>query len=162
MNLVTVATFNERKKAEPLKHRLEKTGIHAEIRDESKYQWFWFVTKPAAGIRLKVYKKDFETARRLVREWETAEGVLRDAVRCPECGSSRVEYPQFTRKFFLPNLVGVASLLRIIDKEFFCQECEYTWPKEMKQPRPKKHGSPNYFIEGVRQPDPTLPLRTQK
>jgi hypothetical protein len=162
MNLVTVATFNEREKAEPLKHRLEKSGIDAEICDESKYEWFWFVTKPVAGIRLKVHKQDFEIARKQIREWETTDGALRDAVRCPECGSSRVEYPQFTRKFFLPNLVGVASLLRIIDKEFFCQECEYTWPKDVKPPRPRKHGSPNYFIDGVPQPDPTLPLPIQK
>src|SRR2546421_8205602 len=105
MNMVTVATFNEPSKAGPLQQKLEKLGIHAEICDESKYEWVWFVTKPVAGIRVKVHKRDFETARRLVRELDAAEGVLRDAVRCPQCGSSRIEDPQFTRKFFLPNLV---------------------------------------------------------
>ncbi len=151
MNMVTVATFNERDKAEPLRQRFEKAGIHAEIHDESKYEWFWFVTRPVAGIRLKIHKKDFENARRLVREWDAAEGVLRDAVRCPQCGSSRIEYPQFTRKFFLPNLVGLASLMGIIDKEFFCQECEFTWPKVARPQWPPKHGAPNYFIEDVPQ-----------
>src|SRR5207249_1228326 len=125
MNMVTVATFDESSRAEPLKEKLEKAGIHAEIHDESKYEWFWFVIKPVAGIRLKVHKKNFETARGLVRKWDATEGVLRHAVRCPQCGCSRIEYPQFTRKFLLPNLVGLASLLHIIDKEFFCQECEY-------------------------------------
>ena len=149
MNMVTVATFNEPSKAEPLKEKLETIGIHAEIFDESKYELSWFVTKPLAGIRLKVHKKEFETARQRIREWDRAEGVLRDAVRCPQCGDSRIEYPQFTRKFLMPNLVGLASLLHIIDKEFYCQDCEYTWPKDVKPPWPKKHGSPDYFIEGV-------------
>ena len=149
MNMVTVATFNEPSKAEPLRQRLEKTGIHAEICDESKYEWSWFVTKPLAGIRLKVQKQDFENARRLIREWDANDGVLREAVRCPQCGSSRIEYPQFTRKFLLPNIVSLASVVGIIDKEFFCQECEHTWPKDAKPPWPKKHGAPNYFIEDV-------------
>ena len=149
MNMVTVATFNEPSKAEPLKTRLEKTGIHAEIFDESRYEWSWFVTKPLASIRLKVHKHDFDEARQRIREWDRVEGILRDAVCCPQCGASRIEYPQFTRKFLLPNLVGVASLLHIIDKEFYCQDCEYTWPKDLKPPWPKKHGSPHYFIEGV-------------
>ena len=149
MNMVTVATFNEQSKAEPLKQRLEKTGIHAGIFDESRYEWSWFVTKPLAGIRLKVHKHDFDEARQRIREWDRAEGILRDAVCCPQCGASRIEYPQFTRKFLLPNLVGVASLLHMFDKEFYCQDCEYTWPKDLKPPWPKKHGSPDYFIEGV-------------
>ena len=160
--MVTVATFNEPSKAEPLKQKLEKTGIRAEICDESKYEWFWFVTKPVAGIRLKVHKRDFETARRLLREWDAAEGVLLEAVRCPQCGSSRVEYPQFTRKFFLPNLVGVASLLHLIGKEFFCQECDYTWPKDAKPQWPRKHGAPNYFIEDVPRSNPASRPPAQK
>jgi len=154
MNMVTVATFNEPSKAEPLKQKLEKAGIHAQICDESRYEWVWFVTKPIAGIRLKVHKRDFEKARQRIREWDAGEGILRDAVRCPQCSSSRVEYPQFTRKFFLPNLVGLASLLHIIDKEFYCQECEYTWPKDARPQWPRKHGAPYYFIEDVPRTNP--------
>ena len=129
MNMVTVATFNEPSKAEPLKQKLEKTGIHAEICDESKYEWFWFVTRPLAGIRLKVHKKDFEKARQWIREWDRAEGVLRDAVRCPQCGDSRIEYPQLTRKFITPSIASVLFALRIFQKEFYCQDCHFTWSK---------------------------------
>jgi len=162
MNMVTVATFNEPSKAEPLKQKLQKAGIHAEICDESKYEWSWFVAKPLAGIRLKVRRKDFESVRRLMREWDLIDGVLREAVRCPQCGSSRIEYPQFTRKFLLPNLVGLASVIGIIDKEFFCQDCEYTWPKDAKPQWPRKHGAPNYFIEDVPRSNPVPPPPAQK
>ena len=154
MNMVTIATFNEAFQAKPLKQRLQEEGINAEIYDESKYEWFWFVAAPVAGIRLKVRKRDFETARSLTREWDTADGALRDALKCPQCGSPRIEYPQLTRKFAMPNLVGIASLLGIIDKEFFCQECEYTWPKEPRNRPPRKHSAPAYFIEGA-EPVPT-------
>src|SRR2546429_475820 len=119
-----------------------------------RYDGVCFVPEPVAGIRLKGHKKDFEKARQRIREWDAGEGILRDAVRCPQCSSSRVEYPQFTRKFFLPNLVGLASLLHIIDKEFYCQECEYTWPKEARPPWPRKHGAPYYFIEEVPRTNP--------
>ena len=147
MNMVTVATFNEPAKAEPLKERFAKAGIHAEIQDESKYEWTWFVSKPAAAFRLKVHKRDFEIALRLLSEWDAADGALRDAIRCPQCLHSRIEYPQFTRKFLLPNLVSLASVVGIIDREFYCQECGYTWPKDIKHPPPRKHSAPVYFIE---------------
>lgn len=150
MNMVTIATYDDPKAAEPLQTRFEKAGIHAEICDESKFEWFWFVSKPVAGIRLKVHKKDFERARRLLKEWDAGEHVLREAVRCPQCGCSRVEYPQITRKFFLPNLVSVASAMGIFEKEFYCQECEYTWPKDAVTHPPRKHSAPVYFIEGAR------------
>ncbi len=147
MNMVTVATFNKPANAEPLKQRFTKAGIQAEIHDESKFEWTWFVGKPVAAFRLKVQRKDFETALRLLTAWEAADGVLRDAVCCPQCGHSRIEYPQFTRKFLLPNLVGLASVLGIIEREFYCQECGFTWPKDTKQRPPRKHSSPAYFIE---------------
>jgi hypothetical protein len=161
MNMVTVATFNAPSKAEPLKQKFEQAGIHAEIWDESKYEWSWFVRKPLAGIRLKVHRKDFENARRLVRVWDSSDGVLREAVRCPQCGASRIEYPQFTRKFLLPNLVSLASVIGIIDKEFFCQDCEYMWPSDSRAPKPRKHGAPDYFIENVprRNPVPGPPVQ---
>jgi len=162
MNMVTVATFNAPSEAEPLKQKFEKAGIHSEIRDESRYEWSWFVTKPLAGIRLKVHRKDFENARRLVREWDSSDGVLRDAVRCPQCGASRIEYPQFTRKFLLPNLVSLASVIGIFDKEFFCQDCEHMWPKDSRPPRPRKHGAPDYFIENVPRSNPVPRPPAQK
>ena len=151
MNMVTVATFHERDKASPLRQRLENAGIYARIHDESKYEWLWFVTRPLAGIRLKVGKNDFGWARELVRAWDSTEDVLRDGVRCPQCGYSRIEYPQFTRKFLMPNLVGLASVIGIFEKEYFCQDCDHTWPVKSLARWPRKHGSPYYFIEDVPQ-----------
>lgn len=153
MNEVTIATFNRREQAEPLKQQLEQAHIHAEIHDESTMERLWFVAHPLACVRVKVPSEEFETAQKLLRVWDTETGVLRNAVRCPECGSSRVEYPQFTRKFFLPNLLGVLSGLGLLEKEFYCEECQYTWPKSgTKHSHARPHQEPYYFIEGIAQP----------
>lgn len=152
MNGVTVATFNSVEHAEPLRDQLEKAGIHAEIHHDVMER-LWFVAKPLANVRVKVEPPDYEKAMNLLKVWDTESGVLRDAVRCPECGSSRVEYPQKTRKFFLPNVIGVLTGLGMVDKEFFCEECQYTWPRSGTRPsRKRPHLAPYYFIEGVVQP----------
>src|SRR5689334_17279438 len=103
MEPVTVLTFNEPEQAEPLKRKLEEAGIPAAIYDERRLQRIFLCPESLAGIRLRVDKKDFERARALVCEWHRADNAARDTIQCPECGSSRVQFPQFTRKFVLPN-----------------------------------------------------------
>jgi len=162
-NTITLATFNEAIHAQPLVARLWEAGIRAEIHDESKLERLWFVRKPLAGVRIEIHPDDFDKAARLVREWDTAEHALHNAVRCPECGSSRVEYPQFTRKFVTPNLVGLVSAMGLVEKEFYCQDCHNTWPPERtKPPRVRKHLAPNYFIEGLEQTPPQTQPQIQR
>jgi len=152
MENITLATFHEPEKAEPLKRRLEASHIPAVIHDESAMERLWFVKLPLAGVKLKVRACDFETARRLMHIWDETDGALGDAVRCPECGSSQIEYPQFTRKFVLPNLVGLLSAVGLVEKEFYCQACHFTWPREgTKQSKARPHMAPYYFLEGIQQ-----------
>ena len=135
MDMVTVATFNEPQQAEPLKQRLERTGIKAEAHDERNLQRYWFMSETLAGIRLRVEKHYYQKARELLGEWDRADGALRDAIHCPECKSSRVEYPQFTRKFVSPSIYAVLCKLGVFEKKFYCEECHYTWPvKQRIQP----------------------------
>src|SRR5438876_12047169 len=97
--LITLATFNEREQAEKLEERLEKAGVWAETFDESALQHSLFMTKkPLAAFRVRVEKKDLDRAKKLLAEWDGTDGALRQAIRCPECGSSSIEYPQFSRK----------------------------------------------------------------
>src|SRR5438105_15697462 len=112
MNRVPLALFANRANAEPLQQRLRAAGIGAEIHDELRLEKLWFVSKPATGARLEVPATQFERAEQLLLDWDAAEGALREAIRCPECKSLRVDYPQFTRKSMLTNVVmGLASEL---------------------------------------------------
>jgi hypothetical protein len=153
MNGVTIATFNSVEQAEPLREKLERAGVPAEVHHDLMER-LWFVAKPLANVRVQVAPQDYEKAKNLLKVWDTETGVLREAVRCPECGSSRVEYPQKTRKFFLPNIVGVLSGLGMVEKEFYCEDCQYTWPRTGSKPsRARPHQAPYYFIEGIVQPE---------
>lgn len=150
MDTVTIATFNTAAPAEVLKGRLEQERIPTEIHNESTLEWLWFSSKPVVKVRLKVRTSDYQKAIDLLHEWDKSDGALREAIRCPECSSSRVEYPQFTRKFFLPNLIGILAALGIVQREFYCEDCHFTWPKNgHKRSHVRPHSAPYYFIEGI-------------
>ena len=153
MNRIPVARFSSRFYAEPLRQRLVQAGIPAEVHEELRLEKLWFVSRGSAGARLDAPAGQFERACQLLLDWDAAEGALRDAIRCPECKSLRVDYPQFTRKSFTPNLImGLSAKIGLVEKEFYCQDCHYTWPKEGTRPRAARgHLAPYYFIEGVEQ-----------
>src|SRR6266704_5425689 len=134
---VTVATFNEPVEAEPVRQRLEQTGIRSEMHDERNLQAFFFLSRPLAGIRLRVDKSDFVRAEALLEQWDKESGLLKDAVRCPECGTSRIDYPQFSRRFTWGGIAAVFAALGFFKKKFFCRNCQYTWPTHIKL-EPKK------------------------
>jgi len=148
-----IAHFSNRAKAEPIQKRLVESGIQAEVHDELRLEKLWFVSRPAAGFRIETRADQYEHACRLLNDWDTAEGALREAIRCPECKSLRVEYPQFTRKFLIPNLaLGLFAALGAMEKQFYCEDCHFTWPKEgTKQSKLRPTMGPYYFIEGVEQ-----------
>lgn len=124
----TVATFNDIEKAEEVKNRLVAAGISAEVYDESKLQKFWFLSKPLAADKVIVDVKDFDKARLALQAADAEDHILQGEVRCPQCGSADIEYPQFTRKFMTTTLVEVLCFLHVIDKTFYCQKCQHTWP----------------------------------
>lgn len=134
MNDFCVATFNERPPAETLRGELFQAGIQAKIHDESKAIRFWFFSKPQAAIHVMVAEPEYLKARQLIQEWDAARSVLKDAVRCPDCGSSRVEFPQITRKFVSPAIHVLLMAMRIVPREFHCRDCYFTWPPENEKP----------------------------
>jgi hypothetical protein len=123
-----VATFNEAEKAQLVRDALEQAGIPALVHDESRLQRLFFLSKPLASQKVYVDDNDFQRARQFLAKADATDHILNGEVRCLQCGSSRVEYPQFTRKFMTTTLVELFCLLRIIDKTFYCEDCHYTWP----------------------------------
>jgi transposase-like protein len=126
--MVTIATFNEPAKAKRLKERFQQAGLKADIHNEGYLQQVAFMSKPQANVKVQVDDNDFERAQGLMVEWEASDPDIAAAIiRCPQCGSSAIEYPQMTRKFMTPALVAVLCALKIIPKEFYCQDCHFTW-----------------------------------
>jgi hypothetical protein len=134
MELVTVATFESESPACALKERLSGAGVPAQVFDERKVQRYWFLTKPHAAVRVRVESDNWDKATRLSEDWDTQDGVLHAALRCPECGSTRVEYPQMTRYFFLPTLIcHVLRAVGAMQRQAYCKQCHCTWPLSEKK-----------------------------
>jgi hypothetical protein len=129
--VITVATFNELAPAEALKDRLDKQGLHAEVMDESSAQAIFFVHhEPRAHMRVRVRKEEYDGAKVLIQGWEH-EGVMHDAVRCPQCGGSRIEYPQFSRRTAGSIFFALLSAAHLIPREYYCEDCQFTWPDKV-------------------------------
>ncbi len=125
--MVTIATFHEPAKAKHLKNRFQEAGVKADIHNEARLQMV-AGGQPLANAKVMVEEEEFEKANILLHEWETNDPDIGAAIRCPNCGSPRLEYPQLTRKFLTPWLASVIFALKIFPKEFYCQDCHYTWP----------------------------------
>jgi hypothetical protein len=129
--IITVATFNEAGPAEALKDRLDNAGLHAEAMDESGAQAIFFMSRdPRAHMRVRVRKEEFEIAKTMIRDWEK-DGVMSQAVVCPQCGSSRVEYPQFSRRTAGSVFFALLSAAHLIPREYYCEDCQFTWPDKV-------------------------------
>lgn len=129
---MVIATYEARDKAEALSHRLNAVGIPSIIYDESMVQRIWWFTEPRAAVHVRVLKEDADRAIGLMKEWaaDPHDHVLDAAFRCPECGSTRVEYPQITRKTLQSFFFTLLTVLHVFPKQFFCKACQFTWAAE--------------------------------
>lgn len=149
MNRIRVALFENRTQAEPARQRLAQEGIRAETKAELGLARLWFISRWRAGMRLEVPAIDAERAGRLLREWSAEPRLLEHAIRCPECKSFRVDYPQFTEKSLFTNLaMGLVAGLGLIERQYYCEECHCMWLKPGgRTPRIRSHMGPDYFLE---------------
>jgi predicted Zn-ribbon and HTH transcriptional regulator len=127
--MVTIATFNEPSKAKHLKERLQQSGVKADVHNEGQMQAA-MMAKPMANAKVLVEEQDFEQAHQLMIDWETTDPDIGAAIRCPNCQSPRIEYPQMTRRFRLPWIANVLFAMKLFDKEFYCRDCQFTWGGE--------------------------------
>jgi len=146
--------FPDRAKAEPVCRRLAEAGINPEIhKNELLLEKLWFVQK-SHPVRIEVPCDQFEKAEEMLLDCD-AKGELPDAIRCPECRSLRVQYPQFAHKSVIPNVIVGLMATFGGQKDFYCEDCHYTWPMEgTKISAARPHSAPHYFIDGINQPQP--------
>jgi transposase-like protein len=81
---------------------------------------------------VRVHSAEEARAKALLDEWQGHEPALAESIKCPECGSSRVEFPQFSRRTLMGALPAVAANLGVIAKEYYCESCHFTWPDVVK------------------------------
>jgi predicted Zn-ribbon and HTH transcriptional regulator len=135
--MVTIATFDDPAKAKHLKKRLQDSGVKADAHNEGRLQSVATMSEPHANAKVMVDEDDFQKANQLLMEWEVSDPDVGAAIRCPQCKSPRIEYPQMTRKFMTPWLASVLFAMKVFPKEFYCQDCHFTWGKDG-DPLPQK------------------------
>jgi hypothetical protein len=125
---ITLATFDSPEEAQAFSQFLREEGITAQVQDERRLQKSWFLSRPVAGIHVRVPESSFEYAQNYLEINPGAIRFLRRAIHCPSCNSVRVHYPQMTRKNILPTLVAHFLLLvGVMKREYYCEACHYTW-----------------------------------
>ena len=157
-----VALFGDHAKAEPVWRRLAEEGFEATIDDRPGLTKLWFVSQRTTPVRIEVPCKQVEKAERFLLDLDEREGALNQAIRCPECHSLRIEYPQYAKHSLLTNLAfGLLAQLGMVEKDYYCEDCHFEWPKEgTRARRSRPNLAPFYFIEGIEQT--TLSERSAK
>jgi hypothetical protein len=132
--LIEIASYDQLPPAEALVHELQTRGFAAAVHNETSDQALRFFTAhPHAQFRVTVPPDQMEGAlaefaRLPAFPPERAfECPVTQVIRCPDCGSTRVEFPQFSRNTIVGALPAMAAGLGLVDAEFFCRNCNFTW-----------------------------------
>jgi hypothetical protein len=130
-----LAVFEDLAAGQAVEAFLRGKGFESQTYDDKFFRWFLFLRPPRITYRVQVHGEDLKSADYMLEA--TAGDLLRSAIHCPECHSLRIQYPQMTRKFFLPTvLLHLGIIFRIVDHECYCEHCHFTWnlPGEHAQP----------------------------
>jgi hypothetical protein len=92
------------------------------------------MSKPHANAKVMVEEQDFQRAHELMVEWEPTDPDIGAAIRCPNCQSPRIDYPQMTRRFLTPWVASILFATGIVEKEFYCRDCQNTWTNKPLNP----------------------------
>jgi hypothetical protein len=127
--LTKLAAFNEHTPAAALAARLLNAGIDATVHDESTQQhWQLWNLDPRAHFHVRVPTDQEARGLELLKSWIADEDGGLHAVRCPDCGSFKIEYPQFSRKTLIGALPAALAAAGVIDRTYYCEACHFTWP----------------------------------
>jgi rubredoxin len=116
--------------------RLSATGLPVEVENDEETQKHWLRVKPHAAAHVCVEEAALEHTETLLTQWEKE---LPSLIRCPQCGKSRVEYPQLTRRFPAPLWAFIPLVkLGFLKAECYCENCHFTWLPEPEPPEVEK------------------------
>ena len=129
-----VAIFENASDGKMLETALKDRGFETRTYNDKLLQCVLFLCPPHATIRVQVRGNDFKKATCFLDHEPATSVLLRRAIRCPSCGSLRVQYPQMTRRFLLPTLLlHLGIIFRVIVHEAYCENCHWLWSLSKKR-----------------------------
>ena len=125
---VKVAVFEGSNEALVLEAFFKKRRVEARTYHDKILQLLLFLCPPRATFRVEVRHGFVKHAMELLDIDPEAPAILQKALHCPECGSFSVDYPQMTRKPFLPTmLLHLGIISRLSEHECYCEQCHCIW-----------------------------------
>ena len=125
-NWVNFALFENETDCRVMEKSMEDKGFEARTYNDKLLQLCLFLCPPRLTYRLQVRADEHKVVTHILQGEEPV--ALNKAVHCPACDSLQVNYPQMTRKFFLPTLaLHLGIIFRIIEHECFCEHCHCSW-----------------------------------
>ena len=131
---ISIATFDTLPPAETLVHVLTEKGLEAGVHNETSDQTMrFFAGTHHAQFRVQVPPAQMTAALEVVANLQplapekAKEDPAKLVIRCPDCGSTRVEFPQFSRNTIVGALPALAASVGLVEQDFYCQACHYTW-----------------------------------
>jgi hypothetical protein len=131
---VDVAVFENASDSRMLELDLKSKGFETRTYNDRLLQYFLFLCPPHATIRVQVRGNNSDNVACFLHHEPATSALLQRAIRCPSCGSLRVQYPQMTRRFLLPTvLLHLGIIFRVITHEAYCESCHWLWTLRRKQ-----------------------------
>lgn len=128
---VDIAVYENASDAKTLEAYLRERKFEARTYDDKLLRYFLFLRPPRVTYRVQIRESEFKVVVNILEKEDPS--ILYQAFHCPSCGSLRINYPQMTRKFFLPTiLLHLGIIFRFIDHEAYCEHCHHVWnlPKD--------------------------------
>ena len=124
----SIAAFDDERPARALALRMDEEGFEATASSDSMEQLLMFYNPhPRAQHHVFVPGQKLEAALQWLHGLDPKDPVVGSAIRCPDCGSTRVEYPQFSRKTIVGSLPAIGAALGLVERQFYCAACQFTW-----------------------------------
>lgn len=132
--IIVFDTFYNPIEANIVKARLMDSGVQCFLSDENTITINPLYTQALGGVKLHLFEKDAELARRILEDQGvqiplTEEAEAATVAVCPNCGSSNVAYVQATKNRFGIFTMIISFLLMIYPfharKTYHCFNCEH-------------------------------------
>jgi DNA-directed RNA polymerase subunit M/transcription elongation factor TFIIS len=127
-NLVTIASFSQTIQADLARSKLESEGIECVLADDYTVSVNWLYSNAIGGVKLRVRESDAREALALLgQESPDVADSEPDAIHCPQCGSTDVEFEKYRRRFAFASWLLLGFPIPFLKRAWKCKKCGHQW-----------------------------------
>lgn len=123
-----VAAYEKKEDAEKMHQFLVSKGLKAMLVDLTVQQAENAIPPDFARYQVQVPEADEKAADESALSSDEGILLLQSAIKCPECGSLRIVYPNIPRNFLVSAVMRVMVKMHVLDGQYLCMSCQHEWP----------------------------------